>query len=459
MGRPTAPARPRGVLVPLALAQFICGFAGTDLAVMITGISADLGTGAAGVRLVVTLYLLIMAALMIPGGKLVDRYGRKRCFTVGLSVYGVGAVLSALAPGLGVLVLGNSVLQGVGAALLIPPVYLLTTVLFTGTAARARAFGMVTAMTAIGAAAGPILGGLIAAGLGWRAAFAFQALVVAAIGISTRRMRDPVPPDPSRRPDLLGAVLSATGLILLVLGILFADNGLRWSAVLIVVAISALAAFFAHERATELAGAEPLISTSLFRGKVSNIGLVIQSLQWLILTGTLFVVPAYLRVVRGYAPIDIAAIFTAALAGLLISSLAAAGLVRRFDRRGLIMAGFGVVTAGAVVLIVLAGSTLTAWAFAAGLALIGLGLGAMLTPSVDVVRSAFGEQRQGEISGLSRCVSTFGSSLGVAVAGTIFVAGLTGHTFAFAMLVLALAGALGLFAAAELPPGKPLARP
>ncbi|WP_062996475.1 MFS transporter [Nocardia mikamii] len=452
-------ARPRGVLVPLALAQFICSFAGTNMAVMITDISTDLDADVAGVQLVITLFLLIMAALMIPGGKLTDRYGRKSCFVVGLSIYGVGAILSALAPGLGVLALGNSVLEGVGTALLIPPVYILTTLLFTDTTSRARAFGVVMAMGGIGAAAGPLLGGLIASGLGWRAAFAFQALVVAAILISTRRVRDPLPPDPNRTLDLTGSVLSAAGLVLLVLGILATDNDLRWSAVLIVLAVVVLAGFFLHVRATERRGGEPLVSLSLFRSRISNFGLATQLLQWLILMGTSFVVSAYLQVVRGYDPIGTGVIFTAATVGLLVSSLTAARLARLFTQRTLIMTGFVVVIVGIVVLIALAGRTLNPWAFAPGLLLIGLGLGSMLTPSVNVVQSAFSEEHQGEISGLSRCVSNLGSSLGTAIAGTILVAGLSSHAYAVAMLALGVAGVLGLFAAAGLPHRTPIAQP
>ena len=146
----------RRVLAPLALAQFICSFAGSNMNVMINDISKDLDTTVQGVQIAITVFLLVMAALMIPGGKLTDRYGRKRCFTVGLIVYGVGALLSAAAPGLGVLIIGNSILEGVGTALLIPPVYILATLLFTGTASRARAFGAISAMGGIGAAAGPL---------------------------------------------------------------------------------------------------------------------------------------------------------------------------------------------------------------------------------------------------------------------------------------------------------------
>src|SRR4029079_8782093 len=151
----------RTVLVPLALAQFICSFAGSNMNVMINDISKDLDTTVQGVQTVITVFLLVMAALMIPAGKLTDKWGRKRCFTLGLVIYGIGALMSALAPGLGVLLVGNSILEGVGTAFLIPPVYILTTMLFTDITSRARAFGVITGMGGIGAAAGPLIGGLI----------------------------------------------------------------------------------------------------------------------------------------------------------------------------------------------------------------------------------------------------------------------------------------------------------
>src|SRR3954462_1214712 len=178
-GRP--PAALRRVLIPLALAQFICSFAGSNMNVMINDMSHDLNTTVEGIQMAITIFLLVMAAFMIPGGKLTDRYGRKRCLVVGLAVYGVGALISAAAPGLGVLILGNSILEGIGTALLIPPVYILTTMLFTNTTSRARAFGAISAAAGLGAAAGPLIGGLIPSAISWRAAFVFQALVIVLI--------------------------------------------------------------------------------------------------------------------------------------------------------------------------------------------------------------------------------------------------------------------------------------
>ncbi|MEV0029519.1 MFS transporter [Nocardia sp. NPDC050793] len=442
---------PRAVLVPLALAQFICSFAGSNMNVMINDISRDLDTTVQGVQIVITTFLLVMAALMIPGGKLTDRYGRKRCFIAGLVLYGIGAVLSALAPGLGVLILGNSILEGVGTAMLIPPVYILTTLFFTETTSRARAFGVIMAMGGIGAAAGPLLGGLITSGLGWRAAFGFQALVVAVIVLLSLRVVDPLPADPTKSFDIPGSALSAIGLVLLVMGILAADDDVRLMIALLAAGAAMLAWFFLWIRARERAGDEPLISTSLFRNRTSNLGLVTQNLQWLLLMGTSFVVAAYLQVVRGYNAIETGVIFTAATLGLLVSSLAAARLARRRAQRTLIMAGFLVTVVGIVVLIVMTGRSENLWAFVPGLLLIGVGLGVMLTPAVNIVQSAFGEEQQGEISGLSRCVSNLGSSMGTAIAGTILAAGLTGHAYAAAMITLAALGGAGLIAAAFLP--------
>ncbi|HSE71365.1 MAG TPA: MFS transporter [Nocardioidaceae bacterium] len=444
----------RSVLLPLALAQFICSFAGSNMNVMINDISEDLDTTVQGVQIAITAFLLVMAALMIPGGKLTDRYGRKRCFTVGLVLYGIGALMSAAAPGLGVLIIGNSILEGVGTALLIPPVYILTTLLFTEVTSRARAFGAISAMGGVGAAAGPLIGGLITSAISWRAAFVFQALIIVVIVLLSRRIEDPVAPDPTRPFDTGGAILSAVGLILVVLGIMATDNNIWLMLALVVAGALVLAWFFWSVRAKERAGVEPLLSTGLFRNRTSNLGLVTQNVQWLMLMGVSFVVAAYLQVERGYNAIETGVIFTAATIGLLASSLGAERFAKRRSQRTLIMAGFIVTIAGIVVLLAIVGSRPGAWAFAPGLLLIGLGVGLMLTPSVNVVQSSFTDDLQGEISGLSRSVSNLGSSLGTAVAGTILVAGITTNperSYGLAMITLAVLGVAGLVASLLLP--------
>jgi MFS family permease len=441
----TAPSL-RRTLAPLALAQFICSFAGSNMNVMLKDISNDLHTTVAGVQLCITLFLLVMAALMIPGGKLTVRWGRKRCFTLGLAIYAIGAVISAVSWSLGALIVGNSIFEGVGTALLIPPVYILTTLYFTDLASRARAFGIVSAAGGVGAATGPLIGGAITTAISWRAAFAFQAIIVVIIWVLARRIPDPLPADPTKQFDLIGTVLSAVGLVVLVLGILAADRSLTLTAVLIVIGAAILAVFFWWIVHREREGREPLLSISLFHNRTSNLGMITQNMQWLILMGVSFVVSAYLQVVRGYNAIQTGVIFTAATVGILVSSLAAGRLAKRFPQRTLILTGFITTAFGIVFFLAIVRNFGGPWAFAPGLLLIGLGLGVMLTPSVNVVQSAFSEERQGEISGLSRCVSNLGSSMGTAVAGTILVSGLAdgSRAYGYAMLALGVAALIGI---------------
>src|SRR3954464_10962464 len=129
------------IVLPLALAQFIASYAASNMNVAITDIADDLHTDVSGIQTTITLFTLTMAALMIPGSKLTDIWGRKFCFILGLVIYGVGALLSALARGLWLPTIGSSLLESMGSALLIPPIYILVTVVFSDLKTRAKWFG------------------------------------------------------------------------------------------------------------------------------------------------------------------------------------------------------------------------------------------------------------------------------------------------------------------------------
>jgi MFS family permease len=446
-------ASARRLIAPLALAQFICSFAGSNMNVMISDITRDLDTTVHGVQTTITLFLVIIAVLMIPCSKLTDRWGRKRCFIGGLTLYGIGALLSAASPNLGVLILGNSVFEGVGTAFLIPPVYILATLWFHDTNSRAWAFGVISGLGGIGAAAGPLIGGVITSGISWRAAFVFQALVIATIIFLSRRLTDPLPPDPKRTFDAVGAVLSAVGMFFLVVGILQAGRNNTLFVLFLLIGAAFLLSFYVYIRARERAGKEPLLSTGLFKNRTCNLALVTQNIQWLMLMGVSFVVSVFLQEVRGYSAIKTGVIFTAATLGILASSFAAERLAKRYQQRTLIVAGFVATITGIALLVGLVHATPSIWAFVPGLLLVGLGLGGMLTPSVNVVQSSFSEKRQGEISGLSRSVSNLGSSFGTAIAGTILISVVaTGNrAYGWALLSLIVFGLIGLGAALLLP--------
>jgi MFS family permease len=189
----------------------------------------------------------------------------------------------------------------------------------------------------------------------------------------------------------------------------------------------------------------------MFRNRTANLGMITQNLQWLILMGVSFTAAAYLQVVRGYGAIESGVIFTFATLGILLSSVGAQRFAERRPQRTLIIAGFVMTILGIGVLVLMVDVSPSPWAFSPGLFLIGFGLGGMLTPSVNIVQSSFGDDLQGEISGLSRSVSNLGSSLGTAIAGTILVAGLSTGAYATALIVLAAIGLIGLGAATLLP--------
>ena len=464
----------RAMILPLALAQFICSYAATNMNVAISAIAKDLGTTVAGVQTAITLFTLTMAALMIPGSKLTDIWGRKRCFVLGLLVYGVGGVLAALSFGLPLLIVGYSLLEGVGSALLVPPIYILVTVAFPDVKSRARYFGVISGAGGLGAAAGPLIGGVVTSAISWRASFGLQVLVVAWIMVLARRITDPAREGARPRFDLIGAVLSAAGLFFVVLGLLqsrtygFAVSRADFkigntvvipkgsiSPVWVFVAIGALflLGFFLHVRSREKKGRDVLLPLRMFRNKVSNLGLGTQTIQWLILQGTFFVVSVYLQEVNHYSAIKTGLILTPGTIGILVASAGADRFARRHPQRWLIIAGFGITVVGMLLLLLLVRANAGIWRWIPGLFLFGVGVGTMLTSSVNVVQSSFPEADQGDISGLSRSVSNLGSSMGTALVGSVLVAVKLpeGKPFAVALTMMIVFTVIGLILGVLLP--------
>jgi MFS family permease len=465
------------IVLPLALGQFICSFSGSAMNVAINNIARDLSTTVTGVQSAITMFTLTMAALMIPGSKVTDIWGRKFCFILGLIVYGLGGITAALAPSLGVMIFGYSLLEGIGSALLIPPVYILITVSFADLPARARSFGIVSGAAGIGAATGPLIGGVVTTAISWRATFLLEVLVVATIAVLSRRIPDAGIQGAKPRFDLLGAILSAAGLFFLVFGVL-QTNSYGWlrakqdvvigttviipqggiSPLWILAAIGALflLAFFLHIRSVEHEGGEPLLATRMFRNRAANLGLVTQNIQWLMIQGTFFVVSVFLQTVRGYNAIQTGLILTPATIGTLLTSALAGRMAKRRLQKRLIVAGFMITIVGIALLILLGSETSNILSLVPGLLLIGMGVGIMLTSSVNVVQSAFPDKDQGEISGLSRSVSNLGSSFGTAIAGSVIVSNvLEGNKdFGLALIVLLGFACVGLLAALFIPRGR-----
>jgi MFS family permease len=467
------------IVFPLALAQFVCSYAATTMNVSISSIANDLGTDVYAIQKTITFFTLTMAALMIPGSKLTDIWGRKFCLMLGLTVYGLGALLATFAQSISLLTFGYSLLEGVGTALLIPPVYILCTVSFLDLPTRARAFGIISAAGGIGAAAGPLIGGVLTTAISWRASFTLQVLIVALIIVLSRSINDPGIQGARPKFDLIGTILSAAGLVFVVLGILQSGT-YGWvtasqnftigttvvipqgsiSPVWLFVGIGALflVGFFLWIRSRERAGKEPLLHTRMFRNRTSNLGLVTQLIQWFIMQGSFFVISVYLQEVLGFNAIQNGLTLTPTTIGILITGGIAGRLAQRYAQKTLIWAGFVFTIVGMILLLLLGRLTPGTGILASipGLLLIGLGVGMMLTSSVNVVQSSFPDKDQGEISGLSRSVSNLGSSLGIAIAGSVLVTAFVppDKTYPLALITMIVFACIGLLAALLLPSGQ-----
>jgi MFS family permease len=467
----------RQLVLPLALAQFIASYAATNMNVAISQIARDLHTTIGALQATITLFTLTMAALMIPGSKLTDIWGRKRCFIAGLIVYGAGALLATVSTGIGLLIIGYSLLEGIGSALLIPPIYILVTVSFDDVQTRARYFGVVSGAAGLGAAAGPLIGGLITSGISWRASFLAQVLVVGSIILLARRITDRPREGAAPQFDLVGAVLSGAGLVFVVLGFLststygwvtarekLAIGGLTlipkggiapvW--LLLLIGALLLAWFVLHIRAAEQRGKPVLLHLRLFQNRTANLGLGTQVVQWLTMQGSFFVISVALQKVQGYNAIETGLMLTPATVGILLAASAAERQAKRRSQRWLVITGFVLTTLGMLLLLALGRDDSGYLSLLPGLFFMGAGIGMMLTASVNVVQSSFPDSDQGDISGLSRSVSNLGSSLGVALAGSAIVAASTisERPFAISLATMAVLSLVGLLLAYLIPRGK-----
>ncbi len=433
------------MLIPLAAAQFLASYDSSSMNVAISSIVEDLDTTVTGVQTAISLFTLTMAALMIPGSKLTDIWGRRRCFRLGLAVYATGAFITAVSPGLGAMIFGWSLLEGIGSALMIPPIYIIVTVSIPKMSDRAKAFGVVSAAAGLGSASGPLIGGIITTAITWRASFATEVIVILVILYLSRHIPDHVPEE-KHTLDIGGTILSAGGLVFIVLGILQAGSygwlkarkdftigdtvvlskgDISPVLVLIGIGLGLLLLFWIYTKARERRGKEPLISTRLFNNKVSDLGLITQNSQWFIMIGTFFVISVFLQVSKGLNAIETGIALMPATIGILLASARAKKMFGRFSQHAIIRGGFVGCLAGILYIVLVVNPDSSVWLMAPGLFVLGFSAGSMLTASVNVVQSSVPDSDQGELSGVSRAVSNLGSSMGTAIAGAVLISALT----------------------------------
>jgi MFS family permease len=425
------------VLLTLASGQFLMTLDSSVMNVAIATVAKDVGTTVTGIQTAITLYTLVMAMLMIPGGKVGSLIGRKRAFSIGCVIYGAGSLTTALAQNLTVLILGWSLLEGIGAALILPAIVALVAGNFPPEG-RPRAYGLVMAAGAIAVAVGPLIGGIATTYFSWRYVFVGEVLIVVAILALARRVQD-APVAERSRLDLVGALLSASGLGLAVFGVLRSSVwgwvlpkpegpeilGLSPTIVLIFGGMFVLWLFSAWEHRVEKRGGEPLVRLSMLGNRQFSGGLLMFFFQFLVQAGLFFTLPLYLSIALGLSAIDTGLKIMPLSITLL---LAAAGVPRFFPNvspRLVVQAGLLAMFAGIVSLFMSIDVNAGAEIVTVPLLLAGLGIGALASQLGSVTVSAVPDDESPEVGGLQNTATNLGASIGTALAGSLLIAALT----------------------------------
>ena len=455
------------VLLTLAAGQFVMALDTTVMNTAIATVAKDVGTTVTGIQTAITAYTLVMASLMITGGKVGEILGRKRAFTIGCVVYACGSLTTALAPNLTVLMIGWSGLEGLGAVLIMPAIVALVASNF-GLAERPRAYGLVAAAGAIAAALGPLIGGAFTTYASWRWVFAGEVLIVAVILLLARRVND-TPAEEGVKLDLFGTFLSALGLGLIVFGILKSgtwgvvqpkQEAPQWIGLSPVIWLllggGVLLALFVRWESLRIGrGAGALLDPTLLRNVQMRSGVLSFMFMFLVQAGTFFVVPLFLSVALGLSAIETGVRLLPLSLTLLLFATGVPKLMPDANPRRVVNAGFLLLFAGLVLLVGLLDLGAGPEIITGPLLLVGSGLGAMASQLGSVTVSAVPDERSGEVGGVQNTGTQLGASIGTALAGAILISAVTASFFNGIQNNPAIPDNLTVNAEAELATGVP----
>jgi EmrB/QacA subfamily drug resistance transporter len=435
--------RNRTTILVLGTAQFVMVLDTTVMNVSISQVVSDLNSSVTEVQLAITAYTLVMAAFMLTGAKIGDLIGRRRVFAIGLAIYGVGSLITALSPNIGFLLFGWSLIEGLGAVLVIPAIASLTAINYSGRE-RAMAFGMLGGIAGAGAAVGPLIGGFVTEALTWRVVFAAETVVVLGILLLVRKIHDEQT-ESKDELDAVGAGLSALGMGLTVFGILKISTwglfkpigaltiggtkitpfGFSVVPFLIIAGIVMLGLFSRWEERQVRHGRTPLLRPDLLRIPQMRAGLSTVVSQYLILAGTFFVIPLYLQLVLGKNALETGLKILPISVTMMLAALLGPRLAAKMSPRKIVEIGLAILFVAVIGLMASIAPELKSWAFFVSLALFGAGLGLVISQLGNVVMSSVGPERSSEAGGVQGTAQNLGQSLGTALIGAVLLTGLT----------------------------------
>ncbi len=414
-------AKTGGVLLALGAAMFVYVIDTTIMSVSISDLVIDLNTDIGQIQTAITVYTLTMAAFMVTGGKLGNIWGAKKAFRVGLIIYGIGTVTTAMASSVAMLLIGWSILEGLGSALIVPAVNTLVRSNFDGSK-RAAAYGTLGGVAAAGAAVGPIVGGWVTTTYTWRVAFWVEAAIVVAVLLFSGKINDSEAV--AKRPtlDYLGVLLSAVGLGLFVYGIL-QTSALGWASPTVWILIAAgatLIAIFARRAVRqESAGGEPLVRPSILKRPAMSSGLAVMVAQTFVQNGVLFLVPVFAQLVLGEDALGTGLTVLPLSIGVMVFSVGTAKLGHKIFPRTIIQAGMVMLFAGGVLFALAIPGADSKWDLALSMFVMGASIGIIAAQLPNLMLSLVDENETSEAAALQGTSQNLGMSLGTAVAGSV----------------------------------------
>jgi len=435
------------VVVILGAAQFVMVLDGTVMNVSISTVVEDLDTTVAAMQGAITFYTLTMASVMLLGAKLGDVIGRRRAFVIGSCIYALGSLITALSPTFVFLFLGWSIIEGLGAVLVIPAIAALVADNYRGHE-RITAYAVIGAVSGAAVAAGPLIGGFVTTYFSWRYVFVAEVVIMAVVVLCAKMVTDSTPRQ-SVRIDLLSVLLSAAGLIFVVFGMLqsktwgwivplaspeiggveIAPLGISLTAWLIVLGAALLYAFAKRQSWLVRHERPPLVHMQMFGITQLRSGLGVLGAQYAVTAGLFFMVPVYLQMSLGLDALETGIKIFPLSISLILFSIVGTGLSRVWSPRRIVRAGQLVLVVSAVLLLGSVTPELRSGIFAVGMFLAGAALGLLASQIGNVNMSAVTEKQTGEVGGLQGVFQNLGSSLGTALIGSILVGSLA-TTFA-----------------------------
>jgi MFS family permease len=411
-------------LIVVTLSVFIIVIDKTFLNVAISALITDLHTNIQTIQYIIAIYSLVMASLMIIGGKIQNILGRKKTFLTGASIYGVGTIIAAVSLNSAMLLLGWSILEGIGAALMMPA----TTSLISGSyfgERRAFALGIISSMASGAGSIGPLLGGFLTTYYTWRYAFALELVVIIIILLSSRVI-SPFPPTEKWSDfNISGAVYSASGIFLLVIGILLLNDPAYWNLVpyFIIAGVILLVIFYLNQRSRIKEGKSPLLDITLFNDRSFTLANIARLIMNFTIGGVLFVIPVFILIVLGADPLTTGLSLIPMSLGIFTLSFTAGKVSTRLSARYILAIGFLASMVGSIYLTLVFSPYTTILDMMPGILLLGVGMGIVFPHSANVVFSVARGDQQPDASGVLNTGINFGSALGTAVLGVILILG------------------------------------